>query len=317
MADRRPNNDAPDSVMSFAPVDDMPSPTCHDCDALHERLPPLGSGHLTSKNTSLMSINISPPRIRTLNFSKTDGAKIKTSPKKAMGKPSIPKVSSKANVSGRPIAPQKSQHLDKELTARKKLTENAVNDSAWTNGMLVENAKRAEPQDSRPPMLSSVVSKPGGDLSVKREDDDENNIPRWGGYLTLPSKPTRDSIPSPLDSLARIAASPMPATPRRTRAIPPRRLPLKSSPPSPRRPPGNGLDQRTVAIASDASVIHVKEEEDDASGSQAVGKRHSYHFPGLSLTLADEMSIAQDPREPDDILDTFEFAGVGTKHPHV
>ncbi len=235
-----------------------------------------------------------------------------------MGNPSIPKVSSKANVSDRPIAPQKSQHLNKELTTRKKLTENAVNDSVWTNGMLVENAKRAEPQDSVPLVLPSVVPKPGGDLSVKREDDDENNIPRWGGYLTLPSKPTRDNIPSPLDSLARIAASPMPATPRRTRAIPPRRLPLKSSPASPRRPPGNGLDQRTVAIASGALVIHVEEEEDDASGSQALGKwRHSCHLPGLSLTLADELSIAQDPREPDDILDTFEYAGVGTKHPHV
>jgi len=254
------------------------------------------------------------PQIRTLSFLKNDGAKVKKPPKKAAGSISIPKVSSSANAIGVTTVLPEHQHLGHELA---KPTNDPITKFVRVNGRLVENGKRAELPPPTPP---SAVSTPGGDVSVKREDENENNIPRFGMYIAIPTKPARDSVPSPLDSAARIAASPMPATPRRIRAVRPRRRPLNSSPPSSRHWHGNGPSQRNVsnmAITSDTSVIRVKEEEDDVSDSQAVGKLpRKCHLPGFQLTLADEISIAQDPREPDDILDAAEYMGVGTKRPH-
>jgi len=305
MAERWPNSDASNSVVSH--LDDMRSASCHDH---HERLSQLESTHPTSKDASLANASPSPPRIRTLNFAKKDGAKVKKPPKKAMANPSISKVSSNVSVSDKPMAPPP-QHLANRSVARQKPAEKTTNESARANGRPAENVKS---QNSVPLVPPPEVPKGGGDFSVKREDDDENNIPKLGGYLTLPSNIARDSIPSPLDSFVRIAASPMPATPRRTRVVPPRRLPLNSGLLSPRRPPGDGPGQRNVSgMTTTSDAIHVKE-EDEASDFQAVERLpRNFHLPGLALTLADEMSIAQDPREPEDILDIFEYAGVGTK----
>ena len=312
IADPMPNNDASNSVMSLISV---PSPTYRDHHSLRERLPHPKRGHSTPKDVSLPNANASP-QIRTLSFLKNDGAKVKKPPKKAAGNISIPMVSSSTNAIGVTTVLPEHQHLGHGLASRRKPTNDPITKSVRVNGRLMEKGKRTEPPLPTPP---SAVSTPGGDGSVKREDDNENNIPRFGMYITIPTKPARDGVPSPLDSAARIAASPMPATPRRIRAVRPRRRPLNSSPPSSRHWDRNGPGQRDVsdiAITSDTSVIRVKE-EDDISDSQAVGElSRNCHLPGFQLTLADEISIAQDPREPDDILDAAEYTGVGTKRPH-